>query len=147
MKREITIEIAGREYVVTAERSGDRIVVEHDGQRYSVAVVSDTVVGNSTAPAASTNAERDPARSGSSARGGTTATPSGSGEVSSPMTGVVDQVLVQRGQSVADGQTIVVLEAMKMYIDVVAPVAGSVATILVKPGDAVKEGQALIRLG
>lgn len=146
MKREITIEIDGREYVVTAERSGDQIVVEHDGQQYRVTVRSDTAGGTSGTAATSTGTTPGPARSGSSARGAATPTPSGPGEVFSPMTGVVDQVPVQRGQKVTDGQTIVVLEAMKMYIDVAAPVSGSVAAILVNPGDAVKEGQALIRL-
>jgi oxaloacetate decarboxylase alpha subunit len=63
------------------------------------------------------------------------------------MTGVIDQVLVQEGASVAEGDTIIVLEAMKMYSDVMASASGTVSGISVKPGDSVKEGQQLLSIG
>jgi biotin carboxyl carrier protein len=60
------------------------------------------------------------------------------------MTGVIDQVLVAPGDSVAEGARLVVLEAMKMYIDVMAPTAGIVASVAVAAGESVKEGQQLL---
>lgn len=63
------------------------------------------------------------------------------------MTGVIDKVLVQDGAAVAEGDTIVVLEAMKMYIDVTSPATGTVSGIAVSTGDSVKEGQTLLTIG
>ncbi|MFA7566963.1 MAG: biotin/lipoyl-containing protein, partial [Alkalispirochaeta sp.] len=60
---------------------------------------------------------------------------------------VVDQVLVAEGATVSEGDKVVVLEAMKMYIDVMAFSSGSVTAISVKPGDNVKEGQPLLTIG
>jgi biotin carboxyl carrier protein len=68
------------------------------------------------------------------------------GGVPSPLAGKVVSISVNVGDSVAQGDTVVVLEAMKMNTLVTAPVAGSVSEILVKPGDAVEEGQPLITI-
>jgi pyruvate carboxylase subunit B len=62
------------------------------------------------------------------------------------MTGVIDQVLVGAGDAVTEGQVIIVLEAMKMFIDVMAPHDGSVTSVSVAAGDSVKEGQALLSI-
>ena len=58
--------------------------------------------------------------------------------------GAVWKVLVNVGDRVEKDQQIVILEAMKMEIDVVAPVAGTVTKILVNTTDAVEEGQPLV---
>jgi biotin carboxyl carrier protein len=50
---------------------------------------------------------------------------------------------VEAGASVADGDDIAVVEAMKMEIPVAAPAAGKLRTILVKLDDVVAEGQAI----
>ena len=50
---------------------------------------------------------------------------------------------VQVGGTVADGDEIVVVEAMKMEIPVSAPAAGTLASLLVKLDDVVAEGQAI----
>jgi acetyl-CoA carboxylase biotin carboxyl carrier protein len=63
------------------------------------------------------------------------------------MTGVIDQVLVAEGDTVTEGQNVVVLEAMKMYIDVAAPEGGTVSSVSVKAGDSVKEGDPLLAIG
>ncbi|WP_268761487.1 acetyl-CoA carboxylase biotin carboxyl carrier protein subunit, partial [Frankia sp. AvcI1] len=51
--------------------------------------------------------------------------------------------LVEPGMSVTDGQSLVVVEAMKMEHPVSAPTAGVVATVLVRPGDLVAVDQVL----
>ena len=62
----------------------------------------------------------------------------------SPILGIVVKVLVSVGQSVAKGEPLLVLEAMKMESNVEALSAGVVKAILVAAGDSVKKGQALI---
>lgn len=64
-------------------------------------------------------------------------------EVKSQMPGAVIALSVAEGAHVNEGDTIMVLEAMKMEIKVTSPVTGSVSAILVAKGDQVAEGQVL----
>jgi len=66
------------------------------------------------------------------------------GELHAPMPGLVVDILVQVGETVAAGSPLIVVEAMKMQNALVAPVSGKVAAIAVKPGVAVETGQLLI---
>lgn len=70
----------------------------------------------------------------------------GDGAVVAPLSAVVVSVNVEPGASVTEGQTVIVLEAMKMNTVVVAPAAGTVGAVQVKVGDAVEEGQVLLTL-
>ncbi len=67
----------------------------------------------------------------------------GSNEVTSPMPGNMWEVKVSVGESVAEGQVLFILEAMKMENEIVAPVAGKVSSVMVKKGDAVDTDQVL----
>ncbi len=67
----------------------------------------------------------------------------GSVEVTASVPGKVFKVEANVGQMVKAGDKIVVLEAMKMEIDVVAPQDGTVASINVAVGDAVESGDVL----
>ena len=62
----------------------------------------------------------------------------------SPINGIVVKVLAQPGQQIQPGDTLLVLEAMKMETNITAPVAGKVATVNVKPGDSVQSGTVLV---
>jgi biotin carboxyl carrier protein len=64
-------------------------------------------------------------------------------EVCAEITANVWQVHVEVGQSVAPGDTIAILESMKMEIPVEAPVAGTIAEVRVKPEDQVQEGDVI----
>jgi len=66
--------------------------------------------------------------------------------VQSEVTGTVWKIEVQVGDSVAEEQTLVILESMKMEIPAVALAAGTVRKILVSEGEAVAEGQDLVVL-
>lgn len=65
-------------------------------------------------------------------------------KVLSEIAGKVWLVETKAGATVAEGDTLIVLESMKMEIPVMAPSAGVVKAILVAKDDAVKEGQALV---
>ncbi|GLI22565.1 biotin carboxyl carrier protein [Xanthobacter flavus] len=62
-------------------------------------------------------------------------------EVVSSVTGVVFEVAVEEAAAVAAGDTLVVVESMKMEIPIAAPRAGRIARVLVATGDSVDEGQ------
>ena len=62
-------------------------------------------------------------------------------EVESEIAGNVWKVEVQVGDSVAEGDVLIILESMKMEIPVESPAAGTIAEILVAPEDAVEEDQ------
>ncbi|WP_053959486.1 urea carboxylase [Sulfobacillus thermosulfidooxidans] len=66
--------------------------------------------------------------------------------VTSSLPGSVWKVLVQADEEVSEGQTLVVLESMKMEFAIVAPNRGVVAAICVKPGEQVRPGQLLVDL-
>ena len=62
-------------------------------------------------------------------------------DVESEVTGNVWKVLKSAGDSVAEGEVIMILESMKMEIPVEAPIAGTVVSIVVRPEDQVEEDQ------
>jgi biotin carboxyl carrier protein len=68
------------------------------------------------------------------------------GDLTAQMPGQVIAVSVNEGDSVQAGQTLVVLEAMKMEIRVTAPADGVVKKMLVKVGDVVERGQSLVEM-
>ena len=76
-----------------------------------------------------------------------TATPSSGGTaIEAPLSGNIFKVLVGAGDAVAEGQVVVILEAMKMETEVRAQSAGTVASLSVKEGDSVSLGQPLMQL-
>ena len=67
--------------------------------------------------------------------------------VNAHITGTVWKIEVKVGDTVAEGQTVVILESMKMEMPVESPAAGKVTAVLVKEGAAVEEGAPLVELG
>ena len=67
-------------------------------------------------------------------------------KVPSELNAVVWKIEAHPGQAVAEGDTLIVLEAMKMEIPVMAPRAGTVKTVLVAEKQQVAEGQPLVIL-
>ncbi|AII15148.1 pyruvate carboxylase, subunit B [Campylobacter iguaniorum] len=70
----------------------------------------------------------------------------GSNEIVSPMTAGVFKIQVKVGDTVGKGQSVIILEAMKMEIPVESPSAGVVEEILVSQGQSVEDGQLLVKL-
>ncbi|MCL4744679.1 MAG: biotin/lipoyl-binding protein [Burkholderiaceae bacterium] len=61
-------------------------------------------------------------------------------KVRSEVAGSVWKIEVEVGQLVSEGESLIIVESMKMEIPIEAPCAGTVAEILVKDGEAVAEG-------
>ena len=75
------------------------------------------------------------------------AAPAGAGTpVTAPLAGTIWKVLATEGQSVAEGDVLLILEAMKMETEIRAAQAGTVRGIAVKSGDAVAVGDTLLAL-
>lgn len=68
-------------------------------------------------------------------------------QVASPMPGVVVAVLVQEGQPVTTGESLAILEAMKMENEIRAPRNGTVDRVYVAAGQSVGQGDDLILIG
>ena len=83
----------------------------------------------------------------SSAANGAGAVQSSLTTLPAPLAGNVFKVLVKPGQSVVEGETVIVLEAMKMETEVSATASGVVNDVLVAEGAAVQVGDPLITLG
>lgn len=70
----------------------------------------------------------------------------GANKISSPMPGTIFKVNVNPGDQVKKGQTLLVLEAMKMENEITAPADGKVVDVKVTKGQSVALGQVLVEL-
>ena len=110
------------------------VVVEVNGKRLEVSLPD---LGGGTKPAAKPAAKTRKSRS---ARG---AAKGGGDELTSPMQGTIVKVAASDGDTVAEGDLILVLEAMKMDQPITAHKAGKVSGLSAKPGDTVTSGAVL----
>jgi len=112
-----------------------------NGKSYNVEVVPGTsqVTGVSTAGQSGSGgaqaASVSPAQSGSSESGGET--------VTAPMPGNVFKILKNTGDQVAEGEVIIIMEAMKMEVEIKAPNEGVIQSMNLKQGDSLSAGQAI----
>ena len=145
--KEYKLKINGNDYAVTVnEVDGSVAEVEVNGTPFKVefekpikkaAAPVAKPVAKSAAPAAATAPVAKPAAPAGGA--GTT--------VSSPLPGVILDVCVKEGDAVKRGQTVMVLEAMKMENAIEATADGTVTAIKVGKGDSVLEGAPLVIIG
>jgi acetyl-CoA/propionyl-CoA carboxylase biotin carboxyl carrier protein len=142
---EDVLDLTGVDSAPTPASAGDEaepkvkrdIDVEVNGRRYAVSMwvpeSAGTAIATTGAGAAAARPRRAHGGSGAAAGGG-------SGAVTVPMQGTIVKVLVEVGQEVEAGQTICVLEAMKMENNISAEKAGTVKEIKVATGDSVGSG-------
>ena len=72
--------------------------------------------------------------------------PTGAGDLRAPMAGKIIRVLVQPGEPVKAGATLLILEAMKMEQQITAPQDGVVTRLLCREGDQVTAGTELVAM-
>lgn len=71
----------------------------------------------------------------------------GRGDINAPLPGAMLKILVAVGDLVTEGQTVAIMEAMKMENEIEAPVGGKVSKIAVKEGDTVLENALIMTIG
>lgn len=114
-----------------------------NGNVYDVTVEEGASTGAVSAPAAPKAAPK--AAAAPAAKPAATGT-TGSVKINAPMPGKIVDVKVKVGDAVKKGQTVLVLEAMKMENDIVAPEDGTVASINAAVGSAVEAGETIATL-
>lgn len=118
--------------------------VNVNGTAYEV-TVEEVVGGAAPAPVAAAPVAAAPAAAPAPAP---VAAPAGAGEqVKSPMPGNILSVNVNVGDTVAEGQVLMILEAMKMENEIMAPKAGKVTSVNVQKGATVESGTLLCVVG
>ena len=151
--KEYNLKINGNDYKVAINEVEDSVAkVEVNGTPFTVEfeqpvakpkaikVVKPSVAAPAVTPAAGRpSAATNAAPAAAASAGGT--------EVTSPLPGVILDVLVKEGDAVKQGQTVMMLEAMKMENAIEAPADGVVKSINARKGDSVLEGAVLAILG
>ena len=146
--------INGAQYDVTIDSIvGSKAKVEVNGVPFEVEMHGSSLVEEdlptmstegAPAPAAAPAAPAAaPAAAAPAAKSG----PGAGTPVKAPLPGVVTNILVAEGQAVKKGETVLVLEAMKMENNITAEADGAVTGICVAAGDSVMEGTTLLTIG
>lgn len=123
-----TVTVNGTAYNVTSGPAGDSMSVHVNGTAYNV-----TFGAAGSAPASAPAASAAPAVTGGE-------------DVNAPVAGTLLRYAVDNGASVSKGQTVIVLESMKMELEVKAPCDGTI-TFTAQTGSQVSNGQKLAVIG
>ena len=124
----------GRPAAKVNEKGEEAYTVEVEGKSYHVTVASGGDVSSIKQLGAQSSAVVQ-AESASNAA-----------PVNAPLAGTVVKVLVQPGQAVVEGESIIILEAMKMETSISAPNAGTIVAVKVQSGDSCAVGDLLVTL-
>ncbi len=123
---------------VKASNSSETYDVNVDGKVYRVEVAPSGTLTSVTPASGGNTQPQAPASS---------AAPASSESIDAPLAGNVFKILVRNGDSVSEGDVVMILEAMKMETEIRSAYTGTVTDIVVGEGDAVTSGQPLILLG
>ena len=115
--------------------------VNVDGKVYRVEVAPSGTL-TSVTPASGSQTQAQPQTKSAASSASTS-----SQSIDAPLAGNVFKVLVRNGDSVSEGDVVMILEAMKMETEIRSAYTGTVTDITVSEGDAVTSGQPLILLG
>ncbi|APE01257.1 oxaloacetate decarboxylase subunit alpha [Alteromonas mediterranea] len=124
----------------TSTSGSETYDVNVDGKVYHVEVAPSGTLTSVTPAGAAQSSAPAPA-SNTQASAGT------SQSIDAPLAGNVFKILVKNGDSIAEGDVVMILEAMKMETEIRAAFTGTVTEVTVGEGDAVSSGQPLILLG
>ena len=141
--KEYKYKINGNEYNVAVEElEGNKANVTVNGKSYEVEL------DRPTKPAVSKPVSRPAAAAAPAAAPAPKAAPAAGGAgIKAPLPGVILDIKVKVGDAVAKGQTIAILEAMKMENNINADREGTVVSINVEKGQSIAEGTDIITLG
>jgi biotin carboxyl carrier protein len=120
-----TANVNGTNVVVELNAAGDAYTAKVNGKNFEVKI-SEGAAASAAAPAASAGAAT---------------------AMTSPLPGTVTKILVKAGDQVKNGDTVMILEAMKMETPVAADKDGVIASVDVAVGAVVAEGDVLVTIG
>jgi oxaloacetate decarboxylase alpha subunit len=119
-----SMKLNGKNYIVNVDHDGS-VSIDINGHEYTVKVeVGDEAKTDSSISSA----------------------PSSGETIAAPLAGNIVKVCVAPGQSVAEGDTLLILEAMKMETEVKVATAATIANVHVKEGDSVSVGDTLVTI-
>ena len=149
--KEYKYKINGNEYsVAIIDLEGDKAAVEVNGVSYQVDILTEGYTAPAPRPAAKPAAAPAPAPAAAPAAPAPAdpAAPAGKGTaVQSPLPGVILDIKVAVGDQVKAGQTVAILEAMKMENNINAECDGVITAIKVSKGDNILEGSDIVIIG
>lgn len=160
--KEYKYKINGNEYsVAIIDLEGDKAAVEVNGVSYQVDILTEGYTAPAPRPAAKPAAAPAPAPAvapaapapapqpiAPAAPAAEPAAPAGKGTaVQSPLPGVILDIKVAVGDQVKAGQTVAILEAMKMENNINAECDGVITAIKVSKGDNILEGSDIVIIG
>ena len=160
--KEYKYKINGNEYsVAIIDLEGDKAAVEVNGVSYQVDILTEGYTAPAPRPAAKPAAAHAPAPAAApaapapapqpiapAAPAAEPAAPAGKGTaVQSPLPGVILDIKVAVGDQVKAGQTVAILEAMKMENNINAECDGVITAIKVSKGDNILEGSDIVIIG
>ena len=128
-----------KKYTITVNGVSYEVEVEETGNGSSAPAASAPSAPAAPAPKPAAAAKPAAAKPAASA-------PAGGTTVESPMPGNVWKIVVKEGQQVKEGETLLILEAMKMENEIPAPCDGEVAALHVTEGAAVNGGDLLVSI-
>lgn len=133
--------IGGKKYdVEISSVEGKNAKVSVNGKAYDVVLGEDFAAAPAAPAPVAAPVEAAPVAAPAAAPSGKE-TP-----VPSPMQGTVVEVKVAEGQAVKSGDTVIVIESMKMEVEISATADGVVKSVLVRKGDQLEEGQNVVIL-
>ena len=140
--KEYKYKINGNEYNVAVEElEGNKANVTVNGKSYEVEL------DRPAKPAVSKPVARPAAAAPAAAPAPKAAPAAGGAGIKAPLPGVILDIKVKVGDAVAKGQTVAILEAMKMENNINADREGTVVSINVEKGQSIAEGTDIITLG
>lgn len=139
-------EIRGDSITVNVNGEVHDVVVENLGQLIPGQAVAQPVVAAAPRPVAARPAPVAPVAPAPAAPAAPMAA-AGSGAVTAPIPGLILDIKVKIGDTIAAGQTVAIMEAMKMENNITSPVAGKVVEICAAKGAAVASGDVIMVIG
>ena len=128
---DVTIEGLPGLFSMLLDEKPTKAYVDRDGRNYNVTIGDRTftiqeTLGNQRSRS-SVGSRQDPI-----------------GIISAPLAGVLVEIKFAEGDTFAEGQAILIIEAMKMQNEIQAPIAGKITSIRYKPGDRVESGDVVV---
>lgn len=142
MKKEYKYIINGNQYeVIIGDIAENTVTVTVNGEDYKVEMEPETVEEKKVVIRKPVAATENSENSDSSENAASINT---NNAIKAPLPGVITEICVNVGDEVKAGDTVVVLEAMKMANNIEAEKDGKITSICVKPGQTVMEDDALV---